>query len=485
MPHSSPWLDRVRNVHQHSSRPAVVDATGSVTGRTFLGRAVAAADLLTALGTPAGQPVPALLTTNADTLALLVGGAAADRPLAPVGARLTAAELTTVVRNTGARVVLTEPQFAETAQRVASEVGARSVVVPSLPVSAAPLPSSGGPVSFYLHTSGTTGVPKPVPFSDAVLAARTEVLSELIALGPGDRYASGSPVHHIGGIGHVLVALTVGATVLPTRIFSTGWWHSLRRLQVTHCLLVPAMIEMLLADGILDAVPLKTLIYGASPITPSTLCRVMEVLPQVAMVNLFGQTEGSPITSLGPEDHRRAAAGAEELLNTVGRAAPGLRLAIDAPDAQGIGEVIASAPHLSVRNRGGWLHTGDLGVIDEDGYLHLHGRRHDMVIRGGENVYPVEVEQVLSAHPKVTAAGVVGVPDRRLGETLAAFVVPADPADPPSSEELRRFARARVAGFKVPAYWYEAQQLPLNLAGKVVRATLRRWHEQGAPTVQG
>jgi acyl-CoA synthetase (AMP-forming)/AMP-acid ligase II len=350
------------------------------------------------------------------------------------------------------------------------------VTVPLLPVSSATMPATCGQAAFYLHTSGTTGAPKRVPFTADVLAARTEVLSGLVGLGPDDRYATGSPLHHIGGLGNTLVAVSAGAAVLATSRFSADWWRGLRRLGATHCLLVPSMIEMLLADDLLDTVPLKTLIYGAAPITPETLQRVLQVLPDVALVNLFGQTEGSPITCLGPDDHRRAAAGENALLSTVGRPVPGLRLRIDQPDVSGIGEVLATGAHLSVHARDGWLHTGDLGAVDSDGYLHLHGRRHDMVVRGGENVYPLEIENVLAAHPGIAAVGVVGVPDPRLGENLAAFIVPADMENPPAPEELRSFTRARLAGFKVPAYWYDIDALPLNSAGKVVRAALRSRH---------
>jgi acyl-CoA synthetase (AMP-forming)/AMP-acid ligase II len=199
-------------------------------------------------------------------------------------------------------------------------------------------------------------------------------------------------------------------------------------------------------------------------------------------VNLFGQTEGSPITCLTAEDHLRAASGAEHLLASAGRPVPGLRLRIAGADAGGtgvIGEVLAAAPHLSGAGPDGWLHTGDLGFLGEEGYLFLAGRRHDMVVRGGENVHPVEVENVLATHPDVAASGVVGVPDPRLGETLAAFVVPADPARPPDEAELRRHVRRQLAGFKVPVHWYCVDALPLTAAGKLSRLELRRRHEAG------
>lgn len=471
------WLERVIATHEDSDRLAVMDdEAGAVTGGELIGKATSAAEFLTGLNMVDGQPVPALLTTNADALALLFGGAATDKPLAPLNPRLTATELGAVVRAAGSPVLLTEPAFTRAADEVAAATGVRPVTVPTLPVSRSPLSRECGVALFYLHTSGTTGFPKPVPFTDDVLSARTDVLSGLVGFGPDDRYATGSPLHHIGGLGNTLVALAAGAAVLATNRFSTDWWRGLRQRGATHCLLVPTMIEMLLADNLLDTVPLKALIYGASPITPHTLHRVLQLLPDIALVNLFGQTEGSPITCLDADDHRRAAAGNTSLLSTVGRPVPGLQLRIDQPDAAGVGEVIAAAPHLSVHASDGWLHTGDLGAVDSDGYLHLHGRRHDMVVRGGENVYPLEVENVLAAHPAVAAVGVVGVPDSRLGETLAAFVVPADPALLPTAAELATFTRARLAGFKVPAYWYIVGALPLNAAGKVMRTALRNQH---------
>lgn len=152
MGESSQWLEGVCAVHRRSGRLAVIDASGPVSGHDLLGKAVAAAGFLSSLNTDAGQPVPALLTTNAEALALLLGGASANRPVAPIGARLTVAELTAVVRGTGSRVVLTEAGFTATARQVAEAVDARMVVVPALPVSAETLPTRCGPAAFYLHT---------------------------------------------------------------------------------------------------------------------------------------------------------------------------------------------------------------------------------------------------------------------------------------------------------------------------------------------
>ena len=470
------WLDDLWALHSASDRLAVLDESGAVTGRQLAGMAMHAAEVLSRLDDRPGAAVPALLTTNAAALALLLGGAAADRPVAPMGPRLTAGELARMVSASGARVIFTESRWYETAAAAAALAGTDVHLVPSWRHSSAPLPNVRGDVAFRLHTSGTTGQPKRVPFPEDVLAARVAVSAKVIGLGPDHRYATGSPLHHIAGLGNVLTALSVGAPVLPTTQFSTRWWCGLRDAGATHCLLVPTMIEMLLSEGVLDVVPLRTLIYGAAPMSPDTLRRILHTVPGVELVSIFGQTEGSPITTLDPADHRRAAADRPDLLHTVGRAAPGLELRIETPDASGTGEVLAAAPHLSIHGDDGWLHTGDLGTLDDEGYLRLSGRRNDMVVRGGENVYPLEVEHVLAEHPGVAAAGVVGVPDQRLGETLAAFVVASEPSQRPDHGDLARFTRARLAGFKVPAYWYDVPELPLNSAGKLLRPKLLEQH---------
>ena len=478
------WSAGVVAAYRGSDRPAVISAGATVTGSGLLAAAAGAAGWFESFGLPAGLPLPALVTTSADTLAMLLGGAAAGHPLAPLGPRLTAAELSGAVSGLGGQVLLHEPAFAGLAAELARVTGVRPVLVTGLPagsdVSRLAAPDADS-VAVYLHTGGTTGAPKRVALTQRVLARRSAVLAGLTGLdGPEAVYATGSPIHHIGGLGNTLAALSAGAAVVATASFSADWWRGLKSHGVTHALLVPSMIEMLLADDALDQVELRTLIYGASPIRPETLALVRDKMPGVAMVNLFGQTEGSPITCLTPADHALASAGRPELLQSVGRPVPGLELRIDAPDETGAGEVLARAAHLSLPGPDGWLRTGDIGRLDADGYLYLVGRTHDRIVRGGENVYPAEVERVLEGHPGVAAAGVVGVPDERLGQTIAAFVIASDARHPPDASGLRRYTRERLAGFKVPAFWYSVGSLPHSAAGKLLRRELASWHADPA-----
>ena len=422
--------------------------------------------------------MPALLEASPEALALVLAGAATRRPIAPLGPRLTVRELAGCIERLAAPCLVTQPPFADIAAAVAAGLGLEVLALDELP---GPGLSGPGRCRYPARTirpsccipPGPPVTPKPCPTGTTGSPAAAGSTPRCSSSRPGSVFATASPFHHIAGLGNIMVALAAGATTVCVPRFTVEAWRELEPLGVTHALAVPTMVEMLLRQ---DALPLRTLRvmqYGASPIHPDTLRTAMGQLPGAGFLTLYGQTEGSPITWLSPEDHRLAAAGREELLASVGRAAPGVEVRIADPDGSGAGEVIARADHLFAAGPDGWLHTGDLGRIGDDGYLYLVGRRGDMIIRGGENVYPQEVENRLLEHPRIADAAVIGVPDRLLGEAIKAFVVPADPADPPAREELRAFARAALAGFKVPAQWEFVSSLPRNATGKLLRRQLR------------
>jgi acyl-CoA synthetase (AMP-forming)/AMP-acid ligase II len=460
--------------HQELPGPALLADQDAWTWPQLLRLITTAARWLERLGGPAGAPVAALLSTSPAAIALTLAGAATGRPLAPLGPRLTERELTPCVRGIGSEFLVVEPEYSAIGERVAAAADARFVPLPEL--AEAPdvdLPTPGmDDLATILHTSGTTGLPKPIRMRQRMLAQRAIVNSALLRLDPSSVYASASPFHHIAGWGNVAVALGAGATIVSFPRFTVEGWRALGEVSVTHGLLVPTMIDMLLDQEALRLDTLRVLQYGAAPIHPDTLRRAMGVLPGVAFVDIYGQTEGSPITCLTADDHTRAANGHEYLLQSVGRAVPGVELRIDQPGTDGVGGLLARGPHLFHYESDGWQHTGDLGWLDEEGYLCLVGRKGEMIIRGGENVYPLEVEHVLAEHPAVADAAVVGVADQRLGETVKAYIVPAAASAPPDLGELRSFARERLAGFKVPALWEFTDALPVNASGKLMRATL-------------
>ncbi len=463
------WRDR--------DDPAVVADGVTWSGRELLARAAGAADHLDALtgGRGVGHSVPAVVASSPSAFGYVVGGAGSGHPLAPIGPRLTGREIGGCVDGLAARVLLTDPEFEPVAREVAATRDCQVAVLGEPPASERPLDLQppGNAVAFVLHTSGTTGAPKAVPYRQGRLAERTRVNVGLCSLAPGDVYATASPFHHIAGFGNYAVALAAGAAVVPVPRFTVAAWQALADLGVTHALSVPTVLDVLLDAGVLGFPTLRVLQYGGSQIHPDTLRRTLAAVPGVSLVNIYGQTEGSPITCLTAGDHRRIAAeGRTDLLASVGRAAPGVEVRIAAADDAGHGEVVARARHLFRIDDGGWLRTGDIGRLDSEGYLFLVGRKGDRIVRGGENVHPLEVEQALEQHPGVREAAVVGVPDRRWGEVVRAVIVPADRASPPDAEELRAHARARLAGFKVPTEWAFADALPRNAAGKLLRRRL-------------
>jgi acyl-CoA synthetase (AMP-forming)/AMP-acid ligase II len=237
---------------------------------------------------------------------------------------------------------------------------------------------------------------------------------------------------------------------------------------------------------------LRLIYYGASPMSPALLRRAMATF-RCDFLNAFGAgTEAGLQATLSPDDHRRAVDGHPELLGSIGRASYGVALRLvddemhDVPDGE-VGEIATRSdqvmdgyldmPDDTARAlRDGWFRAGDLAYRDAEGYLYLHGRRKDMIIRGGENVYPVEIESVLAEHPAVAQCAVVGVPDEHWGEIVRAFVsAPAwDGPDALLADELAALCRERLARYKVPAEFRRVDALPTNASGKVLKRELRR-----------
>ena len=460
--------------------PAVhLDADHSWSGAELVGRAGGAVAWLERLAVEEGQPVAGLLTATPESLALTLAGALWNRPVAPLGPRMTPAELGHCVRGLDAEVLVTEPEFVDVARLVGDAIGVRVEVLPEeFERSDRAVPAAADPEAIigYLHTSGTTGLPKAVPMREGRLARRTDQNATALHMGPGSVYATAAGFHHIAGLGMILVLLGAGGSVAPFRSFSIDSWRRLTDVGPTHALLVPSQIEMLLDAGALELSTLEVLQYGASPIHPDTLRAALATLPGVRFLQIYGQTEGSPITMLDLEDHLRALDGEPQLLGSCGRAVGGLELELGGAGDDGVGEVRARADHLFAPGPDGWLATGDLGRLDDEGYLFLTGRLGDRIIRGGENVYPLEIERVLESHPGIADAAAVGLPDRRLGERIAAFIVVRADADTPSDDELVRWCRDRLAHFKVPERWQRVAALPRNAAGKLLRRDLDLEH---------
>jgi acyl-CoA synthetase (AMP-forming)/AMP-acid ligase II len=341
-------------------------------------------------------------------------------------------------------------------------------------------------------TSGTTGLPKGVMQSHRMWKTLTSNAVLEYNFRPDELRYSASPLYHVAGLGLVLDAIVRGATSLIVPQWDPAALLPWFRRGLTGVFLVPTMISALLRQPDVtpaDFATLRSCFYGGAPMSPDLLRAAMDMM-KCDFYNGFGAgTEAGMQTVLRPEDHVRALAGHPHLLGSVGR--PGFNVDLRIWDDDNtevpigtIGEIVTRSDMVMSGYLGqpgktaevvvdGWFKGGDLGYLDDEGYLYLAGRKDDMIIRGGENVYPIEIESVLAAYPGVTECVVVGAPDTFWGETVRAHVALADGARA-TPEDIQRFCRERLAGYKVPEQVrIHGEALPKNASGKVLRRLLR------------
>jgi acyl-CoA synthetase (AMP-forming)/AMP-acid ligase II len=339
-------------------------------------------------------------------------------------------------------------------------------------------------------TSGATGRPKVALHSYGAVNQALD-RTNLLGFGPGTRSLIIPPVFHVAGAVWVAQSLLAGSTI----VFDSGQTTILELIagtRVTHALMVPTLIQMVLREQERTgrATPsLELVAYGTSPITSSLLSAAMTRLG-CSFTQMYGTTEaGGVVTSLTPEDHVVYGAGSARL-RSAGRPLPEVEVKVTDPVSGAelrvgqIGELAIRTPWgmrgywhdpaatAAVLDRDGWLHTHDAAHLDEDGYVYISGRLDDVIITGGENVHPGEVEEVLAALPGVVAAALVGIPDPHWGELVAAAVVRgAD--DGLTERDVIDFCRNRLAGYKCPRRVIFVEELPRNATGKVVRRGVR------------
>jgi len=434
----------------------------------------------------------------------------------PLNYRLAPAELAYVVSDAGAELVVARGEYVQTIEGIRKDLPqARTFVAQDAPAppgwvgleefagveQAAPPEARVSPDDdlYQMYTSGTTGRPK-----GAVLTQRA-VLSQFmqqfvsVEVQHRDRVLVVAPLYHAAAAVTALGTSLGGGTLVIHEDFSPGEVvRALSEDAISRTTLVPAMIQACLAfvpdvaDRSYD--DLRLIVYGASPIAAETLRRAMEVF-RCDFAQGYGMTETTAqLTLLTPEDHRRALRERPELLLSAGRPLPATEIRIvDAEGREvprgGIGEVVARGPQLmraywnlpeatEEALRGGWLHTGDAGRMDAEGYITLEDRIKDMIVSGGENIYPREVENVLFEHPAVADVAVIGVPDERWGETVKAIVV-LRPGAQATEEEIVEFSRGRLAGYKRPRSVDFVESLPRNPSGKVLKKVLREKYWAG------
>jgi acyl-CoA synthetase (AMP-forming)/AMP-acid ligase II len=362
------------------------------------------------------------------------------------------------------------------------------------------LPGDPSDDLYQMYTSGTTGLPKGAVLSQGAIDANTRMIGTQFGMHPLDtRVLLVMPMYHAGaGITHK-TAVSNGATVIIHKDFDPqAAVTALQEGAITNCTMVPAMIQACLVHvpDIMDREfpSLRTMGYGASPIAEETLRRALGVF-KCNFSQVFGMTETTAcVTLLSPAAHQRALAGEPKLLLSCGRAAPGTRIRIiddkGAEVERGVvGEISVKGPQLmstywnlpeatekTLQN--GWLMTGDAAYMDEEGFVFIQDRIKDMIVSGGENVYPAEVESALFEHPAVADAAVIGIPSKQWGESILAFLVLRQ-GETISQDEIVEFCRSRLAGYKIPKDVEFLDEIPRNPSGKVLKKDLREPYWKG------
>ena len=360
-------------------------------------------------------------------------------------------------------------------------------------------------ITILMYTSGTTGRPKGVPLRHNAFVVY--VLENVDPASPDikERNLLTVPLYHVAGIQAMLAAIYGGRTLVLMRQFEVKeWMATIQKEQATRAMIVPTMLKRVIDDpdfSKYNLSSLKVITYGAAPMPFEVISKAIQVMPWARFINAFGQTEtASTITTLGPEDH--IIEGTEEerqkklkrLTSSIGRPLPDVEVKIvdeeenSLPFLQ-VGEILVRGPRVmtgywkdeqktsQVMTSDGWLRTGDMGWMDEEGYIYLSGRADDMIIRGGENISPEEVEEVLYSHPKIEEAAVIGVPDPEWGQEPRAVVV-LKKGEKVASEEIIEHCRSKLAGFKRPRSVVFIEALPRGAMGKVLRKKLREQYGQ-------
>ena len=353
--------------------------------------------------------------------------------------------------------------------------------------------------TILLYTAGTTGVPKGVMLSHNSFAVY--VLENVTPADPEleERNILTVPLYHVAGIQAMMAAIYGGRTLVMERQFDAKEWMELVESEkANRAMMVPTMLKQLMDHpefGEHDLSSLKVITYGAAPMPLEVIKRALEAFPGVSFINAFGQTEtASTITTLGPEDH--IISGTEEerekklkRLSSIGKPMSDVEMRIIDEDGRElpvgqVGEIVARGPRVMTGywkdeektektiDKDGWIHTGDMGYMDEDGYFYLAGRAMDMIIRGGENISPEEVEAVLRTHPKVEEAAVIGIPDEEWGEQPRAIVV-LKQGETATAEEIIEHCRTHLSSFKRPRSVVFTNELPRNPMGKVLKRVLQ------------
>ncbi len=459
-----------------------------------------------AAGLVPGDRVAVLDLNHPSCLELTLACAQVGTANAVVNFRLAPPEIVYVINDAKARILFVGPEFAGAVAQVRDKLPTVEQVIhvggdadeyeawlDAHEPDTAVHPSAPGDCFVQLYTSGTTGFPKGAMLTHSgMLAHATNVMADFSVDGDS-RVQVAMPLFHVGGTSYALLAVTAGAHIVMMRLPDpAAALEMLERERITHTFYVPAlMAAMLQVPGVgdRDYSSVKALSYGASPMPLPVMRGCLELFPGV-MHQVYGMTEQcGVVSSLGPEDHSDPAA--EHRLISAGTPIHGVEIEVRDP-ATGEPVPTGEPGEIWVRSaqimggywgkpdataaavtEDGWLRSGDGGHLDADGYVYVTDRIKDMIISGGENIYPAEIERVLAEHPSVGDVAVIGVPDERWGEVPMAIVVAA-PGASVDEAALLAFCREQIAAFKCPKSVDVVDELPRNPTGKILKKDLRK-----------
>jgi len=493
-------VDIVRTRSGSAAR-AIIDGDTALTYAELNRRSNRVAQVLAAAGVAEGHRVAFLGRNSAEFFELLFGAAKLGAVMCAVNWRLSAEEVGYILDDSDADLVFAHAEFAEaipSGKRVVmldgpdASYASRRDAAPDVDPGIVPAPSD---TWLQLYSSGTTGHPKGVLITYGNVAAFLEAGLDINALDAESVSMVALPVFHIGGTGWAMQALANGATILVMReLVPANALRLIERYRVTHSLWVPTMIQMMTeCDEPADVSSIERIMYGAAPITDATLIEGIRKFGNV-FIGSYGLTETcAAVVFLAPEDHDPGGP-RSYLLRSVGKPARTAELRVVAPGTfdelpEGEdGEILIRSPQVMAGYWklpdataktlvDGWLRTGDIGNVRE-GYLYVNDRLKDMIISGGENIYPAEVENVIAAHPDVFEVAIVGIPHDKWGEVPMAFVVRRTDGTV-SEQELIAYSREHMAHFKCPTKVEFVDALPRNASGKLLKRELRRPYWEG------